>query len=231
MGRPGELLTPDRQPSAHNYRMAHTPWTVMVMRLDNLAGLMAPRASQTRRTRPRVVVTSALMASLSVNSWCTKRAITLVNLFIPPLHFLLLLGSSKRFLTFSLCNCVFSISLLGEFSPYPYTTLLLSLALTGDFSAFPFSFSPALRLFRALPSAFQPPLSPPLPLHSFHHAKRKGEVKERHVVLQCPLQAWTDFPPPNWLSLLLASLALGIIARGHRSLLHHPLTPSMEISG
>jgi hypothetical protein len=99
----------------------------MVMSLDNLAGLMAPRASQTKPTRPREAVTSALMAIPSFSLGCTKREITLVNSFIPPLHFLLLLGSFDNFLTFSLCNCVSSITLAGEFSPYPFITPLLSL--------------------------------------------------------------------------------------------------------
>jgi hypothetical protein len=50
-----------------------------------------------------------------------------VNSFIPPLHLLLLLGSSERFLTFALCNCVCSLALSGEFSLYPSATLLLPL--------------------------------------------------------------------------------------------------------
>lgn len=149
---------------------------------------MTPHASQTRCTRPRVVITSALMVSLSINSRCIKREIALVNLFILPLHFLLLLGSSKCFLTFSLYNCfsfVISLLTLTLLRFYPLT-------LTWYFSAFPFDFSPPLRLFRSLLSAFELPLLPPL--HSFHHAKRKGGVKERHIVLQFPLQARQTFP-------------------------------------
>jgi hypothetical protein len=203
----------------------------MVMRLDNLAGLMAPRASQTRPTRPREAVTSALMAIPSFNSWCTKREITLVNSFIPPLHFLLLLGSSERFLTFSLCNCVSSIALSGEFSPYPFITPLLSLDPHMRFLCISLGFSPALRLFRALPSTFQLPLCP-LPSASafFPPCQEKGGSLGEVRCTTTPSPGVAYFPPPNWLSLLLVSLAPGIIARGRRSLLLHPLTPSMEIS-
>jgi hypothetical protein len=48
-----------------------------------------------------------------------------VNSFIPCLHFLMLLGSYERFLTFSLCNHFYSIALYRELSPYPFTTSLL----------------------------------------------------------------------------------------------------------
>jgi hypothetical protein len=99
----------------------------MVVRLDSLAGLMDPHTSQTRHTRPREVVNSTLMVIPSINLRSTKRAIALVNSSFPPLHLILLLGSSENFFTFSLCNCVFSIDLSGELSPYPFITLPLSL--------------------------------------------------------------------------------------------------------
>ena len=100
----------------------------MVVRPTNLAALMPPtppRISQSRSivlsTGPREVVTSALMAILRVNSSCTKREIALMNSCIPPLHFLLLLGSSERIITFSLFNCIFSLNLsLVNTSPHPW---------------------------------------------------------------------------------------------------------------
>jgi hypothetical protein len=200
------------------------------MRLDNLAGLMAPRASQTRHTRPREVFTSSLMASLSINLWCTKREISLVNSFIPPLHFLLLLGSSECFLTFSLCNCV--SPLLSQANSLLTLSLLCFCpsTLTGDFSAFPLDFSPALRLFRALPSAFQPPLRPPPSTSAFfHHAKRKGEVKERSLYYNALSRHGRL--SPSQLALIVARISgPRHNSQGSSEPPRHPLTPSMEIA-
>jgi hypothetical protein len=205
------------------------------MRLDNLAGLMAPRVSQTRRTRPREVVTSALMASLSINSSCTKREIALVNSFIPPLHFLLLLGSSERILTFSLCNCVFSLALSGEFSLFPSVILLLpldshrrilciSLCIYSCASAL--SGSPGLFPPAPLPSAFAPPQTSLCILSTM--PRERGKSRRGSLYYSALSRHATDLPPPNWLSLQFAPPAPGIIARGRQSLHRHPLTPSME---
>jgi hypothetical protein len=186
------------------------------MRLDNPAELMAPHASQTGRTRPREAVTSVLMASPSVNSQCTKRAITLVNSFIPPLHLLLLLGSFECFLTFSLCNCIYSIVLSGEFSPYPFTTSLLSLGPHKRFIYISLGYFTCASALSSSPERFP--------------CQDKGaSLREVHCTTM-PSLGMADFPPPNWLSLLLVSLAPSIIARGRRSLLHQPLTPSMAIA-
>ena len=66
-----EFINPGHHPFTYYYRMTRTQRRVMAMHLDNLAGLMAPHVSQTRRTvlgtRPREDITLALMASLSIN--------------------------------------------------------------------------------------------------------------------------------------------------------------------
>jgi hypothetical protein len=119
------VINPSHQPTTHNHRMDHTLRTLMVVRLDNQEGLMVARASQTRCTRPKEAVNSALMASSLVHSWSNKREIALVHSsFLSPL-LLMLLGSSKRFFTVGLC-----VFFSGALSPYPPSTpLLFSIAL------------------------------------------------------------------------------------------------------
>jgi hypothetical protein len=190
------VINPGRQLPASNSRIAHTPQTVMVMHLDNLAGLMAPRASQIRHTKPRVVVTSTLMVSLSVNLRCTKRAIYLVNLFIPPMDLLLLLGSSKHFLTFSLCNCVCSISLSGDFFPYPYITQLLSFGPHRRFLCISLCFFTCASTLSSSPERF--PTTPPPSVSTFlPPCQEKGEIQGEARCTTSPSPGATNFPPPN----------------------------------
>jgi hypothetical protein len=201
----------------------------MVMRLDNLARLMAPRTSQTKSTRPREVFTSTLMASPSINSWCTKQEIAQVNLFIPPLHFLMLLGSYERFLTFSLCNHFYSIALCSEFSPYPFTTLLLFPSphriflciFLGYFTcASALSSSPEHFPTVSLPSAFR--------LYIFTTMKRERGKSRRGVLYYITLSR-RGILSPSQLALIIARIS-GPRHNSQGSLMP-PLSPPHSIHG